>query len=85
MKVAEIKITANWGQTPLHKFDRMCKNNYFGPTIKGKEFKMGGWYILRCRGRSDPQPGFSCFGPVCSGNSKKNHQYVPWNIPGQLL
>ena len=42
MKCAVIKITAYWGQTPPQKFDRMCIDNHFWPTIKGKYFKMGG-------------------------------------------
>jgi hypothetical protein len=34
----------------------------------------------------NPRPVFSCFGPLCSGDSKKYfHQHVPRNIPGQWL
>ena len=41
MKVGVIKITANWGRTLPQKFDRMCIDNHFCPTIKGKNFKWG--------------------------------------------
>ena len=38
-KVAPTKITDKRSWTPCYKLDRMCKNTFFWPTIKGKYSK----------------------------------------------
>ena len=68
---AVLKTTANLGRKPFQKFDRMCKNNYSWPTIKGKKFKMGGPYILSCRGRFDPRSVFMLFRPSVQWKLKR--------------
>ena len=40
MNFGVIKITANWGWTPLQKSDRMCIHNHFWPTFKIKCLKL---------------------------------------------